>query len=708
MSLLIHRLLKSIINLNLFMMKKITLLLFAFLTVSFGYSQSLPIDFTDALDNNFVGVGGSVYNADVSPTNGSNAVGKIIGGIVQWDSRIDLALDTYIDMTTANKTFTFEFYTTEAVVMTGLFQIGNEEVGGFPIEMQFTTDGNIGWQTITLDFIDADNGYPNCQGCPSPQPVVYGQYAQVSVFTNFGDTGTSTYYVDDIAGAANGTAVVIQESCSDGIMNQDETGVDCGGVCAPCAAPPAIAAPTPPIRDAADVISIYSDAYTNVTIDDFDLGLCGVSPAVAEETIGGNLTQHYLGAGCQGISIENNRIDVSQFKRLHFDFFTDETDLIGKVFNIKLVDWAGNPTEAGSTGLEVNFNNGTSPAIVTGSWVSVDVDISAISGLVSGNLTRSDIAEIHITSNLPNAWYDNIYFYDKITPGTCSDGIMNQDETGIDCGGTISGCTPCTGPPTVAAPIPPNRVAADVISIYSDAYTDITIDDFDFGLCGSTPAASEVTISGNLTQNYLGAGCQGISMETNRIDASAFTHLHFDFFTNEVSLIGKVFNIKLVDWAGNPTEAGSTGLEVNFNDGTSPAIVTGSWVSVDVDITSLGGMIGGNLTRSDVAQIHITSNLPNAWYDNLYLHKNTTLGIKDYEIEGLTVYPNPTRNSWNISTKNEIINLIEIFNVLGKSVISLRPNSITVNIDASNLATGMYFSKISTDSGTSTRKLIKK
>jgi len=187
-------------------MKKITLLI-SLLIASFGFSQSLPIDFSDPLDNGFVGVSGSVFSADVSPTDGANAVGKIVGGTDQWNSRINLALDTYIDMTTASKTFTFEFYTTEAVPMQGLFQIGNEENGGFPIEMQFTTDGSIGWQTITLDFIGSDNGYPNCQTCPDPQPLVYGQYAQVSVFTNFGDNGTSTYYVDDIAGAANGAAV---------------------------------------------------------------------------------------------------------------------------------------------------------------------------------------------------------------------------------------------------------------------------------------------------------------------------------------------------------------------------------------------------------------------------------------------------------------------------------------------------------------------
>ena len=100
--------------------------------------------------------------------------------------------------------------------------------------------------------------------------------------------------------------------------------------------------------------------------------------------------------------------------------------------------------------------------------------------MVTGNLTRNDIAEIHITSNLENAWYDNLYLHKEIfEPGTCFDAILNQDETEIDCGGV---CDPCfVGPPIFSAPNPPERNPENVISIYSDRYADIIIDNFDFG-----------------------------------------------------------------------------------------------------------------------------------------------------------------------------------------------------------------------------------
>lgn len=466
---------------------------------------------------------------------------------------------------------------------------------------------------------------------------------------------------------------------------------------------PATAAPNPPTRDAENVISIYSDAYTSTTIDNFDFGLCGPATSVNEVIIANNATQHYLGEGCQGINIETNRIDASTFTNLHFDFYTDEANTVGKVFNIKLVDWAGNETESAATGLEINFNDGS--GLISGSWISVDVDLTTVGGKVGGNLTRGDIAQIHITSNLSNAWYDNLYLYkETFIPGTCSDGIMNQDEKGIDCGG--SSCAPCSGPPAIAAPTPPNRLAAEVISFYSDAYADTVIDNFDFGLCGASSAVTEVLIADNATQQYLGEGCQGISIETNKIDASTFTNFHFDFYTDN-AIDGAVFNLKLVDWAGSTTENSSTGLEIIFNGGTPIKLVANEWVSVDVNLTTTGAMVLGNLTRSDIAQIHITSNLPNAWYDNIYLHKNTLLGIDNFEIEGLKAYPNPTNNQWTISTKNQIINSIEITDLTGKKTISLQPNTLSAQIDASNLTSGIYISTITTKYGTAIKKLIK-
>ncbi len=343
-------------------MKKITLL-FSLLAVSLGTAQSLPIDFDDALDANFTTAGGAVFTVTAD---GTNAVGQIIGGADQYNSRMDLVLDTYIDMTTTAKTFTFEFYTTEAIVMNGLLQISAEGAGGFAIEKGFVTDGNIGWETITIDFTDATNGYPNAGAA-----VVFGQYAQISVFTNFADTGVSTYWIDDISGAANGDSVPVTGPTS---------------------------SPTTPIaRDAGDVISIFSDAYTDVALGEVDPAWS--TGVVSTIDVAGNNVWKIT--NCDYFAVTQYAgIDFSEMEMLHIDYWTGDT--AGLLLNIKIVDT--------STAVEELISLGNT---VSGSWQSVEVDLSTLT------MDASSITQILYdpTSEGMTHYVDNFYFYKAPTAG---------------------------------------------------------------------------------------------------------------------------------------------------------------------------------------------------------------------------------------------------------------------------------------------------
>ncbi len=85
------------------------------------------------------------------------------------------------------------------------------------------------------------------------------------------------------------------------------------------------------------------------------------------------------------------------------------------------------------------------------------------------------------------------------------------------------------------------------------------------------------------------------------------------------------------------------------------------------------------------------------------------LATNTFSSRNFIVSPNPTNNSWKFTTKNnEQISSIHVMDMLGKVVSSITPNSDSATIDASNLNTGIYFAKVSSENGVATVKIVKK
>ncbi|NNC49557.1 MAG: T9SS type A sorting domain-containing protein [Flaviramulus sp.] len=95
------------------------------------------------------------------------------------------------------------------------------------------------------------------------------------------------------------------------------------------------------------------------------------------------------------------------------------------------------------------------------------------------------------------------------------------------------------------------------------------------------------------------------------------------------------------------------------------------------------------------------------YVDNVTAVSGATLGVEDYQLIDFSTYPNPTRDSWTVKTKNKVMSSIQVFDVLGKNVLSMKPNLDSATIDGSNLKAGIYFAQVRTAEGSSSIKLIK-
>ncbi len=295
-------------------------------------------------------------------------------------------------------------------------------------------------------------------------------------------------------------------------------------------------------------------------------------------------------------------------------------------------------------------------------------------------------------------------------------GTVLIDDLTFTASGSGGGGGGMVVPPTTAAPTPPARNAEDVFSIYSDAYTNFAVNNIDAGWCGGAAVTPIQIGSDNVWQKNPGIDCHGIDFSGNKQDLSAFTHIHFDFYTNDTDLTGDVFNVKLVDFGGGSAEASA--LEVNINGGSTPALVADAWVSVDVDITALVAPVANSLTRSDVAQIGITTaNVTNVWYDNIYLYKDPATSNEITEIpEGFKLdqnYPNPfnptTNISYSIPAAADVT--LEVYNLQGQKVMTLvdgfqSAGAHNATLDASNLASGVYMYKLVSGNNIQVKKMM--
>lgn len=100
--------------------------------------------------------------------------------------------------------------------------------------------------------------------------------------------------------------------------------------------------------------------------------------------------------------------------------------------------------------------------------------------------------------------------------------------------------------------------------------------------------------------------------------------------------------------------------------------------------------------------IKAESDPDNYWiiFDEFNVMLNTGINEAD---NSARIYPNPAKNNVNVEASS-IINNVEIFNMMGQRVASIDANDVTVNINTTNLNSGVYMMKVNTENGVINKK----
>jgi hypothetical protein len=327
---------------------------------------------------------------------------------------------------------------------------------------------------------------------------------------------------------------------------------------------PTASAPTPPNRPAGNVISVYSSKYTNLAGTDFYPNW-GQSTGYSEFDLNGDKILSYTNLNYQGIAFADGvTANVAGMDYVHLDVWTADLQKL----ELSLI----------------SKSNGERPVVkdlTANQWTSIDIPISAFTSQTG--FTVADIFQLKLvgTPAGKNVFIDNIYFYKD--------------------GESLS-----TPAPT------PTKAASDVISMFSDAYTNIPIATWHTDWSAAT--LEETAVAGNAVKKYSDLNFVGIE-PVSPIDASGMAYFHVDVWSSDFT----EFRIKLVDFGANGVYngAGSDDVEHELKF-TAPA--QGTWVSLDIPLSDFTGLT----TRAHIAQLIYSGNPSGShtiYIDNVYFHK---------------------------------------------------------------------------------------
>ncbi|MDA8886824.1 lamin tail domain-containing protein [Bacteroidia bacterium] len=443
--------------------------------------------------------------------------------------------------------------------------------------------------------------------------------------------------------------------------------------CDPSTATEPATAAQDPTQDAVDVISIYSESYTDPAGINY-FPNWGQTTQYSVFEIGTDSMIKYSALNYQGIDFNTSEIDASSMEMLHIDIWTADVDDID-IFPI-------------SRGGE----KAVKKTLTAGEWNSIDIPLS---DYTSQGLSMSDIIQVKF-DNLGTSretgtiFIDNIYFWKEptlvYTVSTIADVIQldadlaptNEDELyeltgvvyGVDLDGN-AGLSFTIIDATAGMNIHSFVDVSDYVVTEGDEITARGYITFYRGLLELRVDSIKVNSAGNALKDAV--------VVTNLSEATESDFIKLEkVWLADTTTVWPYGNVSL-------TNANQDTFTMRIDNSITD--VVGTAVTYDtMNITGLGGQFDASAPYDDGYQI-----FPRGLGD---LEEYTApSSVRDFAVEA-RVYPNPANNNITV-IGSEKWNSYEVFSVLGVKVASGDLNNN--NLSVGGLVEGTYFLQLKAD-----------
>lgn len=314
---------------------------------------------------------------------------------------------------------------------------------------------------------------------------------------------------------------------------------------------------------------------------------------------------------------------------------------------------------------------------------------SAAPASITYKITSLTTTLMTLDLQIGGGWWRFILAKQGVAP-TCSDGIQNGTETGVDCGGSCSACL-------TQINLPIN---------FEGTTTNYTVTDFGGNV--STLLVDPTNASNMVTRSVKTSGAASWAGTTISTPAGFSSAIPFTVSNRKVYVsvwtpeAGIPVRLK-VEVVGNPTQSCET---------QTVATISG-WQMMEFDFNNQasGTAVFNPAFNFNMMSIFFNFGIDGAtagektfYFDNVSYA--APLSIASFEDTKISMYPNPVSSSLSINSV-EKLDAISIYNVIGQEVLNLKVNDTNTIINVSNFENGIYIIKTFSEGKVSTTKFIK-
>lgn len=422
--------------------------------------------------------------------------------------------------------------------------------------------------------------------------------------------------------------------------------------------------PVAPTHSAADVTSIYSGAYTNVTTISGFSGIGDVKEV--RQVLGDEMI--YIENGLNEWSTVElaSTVDINTNKVLFMDVYV----------------------VSGELNMKISFSDESStfPIKLIEGWNKLEIDLNDYRILTSA----PDLTKIAKISFVNDGGYPRTIFVDNIY-------ACNAVPTDL------------LSAPTVAAPNTTVVEPTSVLPIFTDLYSN----EVGATLLPNTPGdvlkMKGLPIDGSTAldrmfwiKNGINNGSGGY-LFANEVDASKYDYVHLDIF-----LDGTEFPIRFRFGINTETFTGS----IAPNPATALYTAIPGWNSVNLSLEQFVALSAGfDLTKMNgFGFFNQKGYKRNVYVDNLYFYKHTTMTDIDALASKVQIatFPNPVTNQLVVESATGMLS-VDVFSITGQRIQTVNGMGNRFHVNMTSNASGIYMVQVKLENGeTVTHRIVKK